>query len=61
MITISRLARALGAAREVDPDVSTAAVRAAVEAALAEELREPRRPPDPDRAAGAGSGYFTVG
>ena len=41
MISISVSARALVAARAVDPDVSTAAVRAAVEAALAEQWREP--------------------
>jgi hypothetical protein len=33
-------ARALVAARAVDPEVSTAAVRAAVETALAEQRRE---------------------
>ena len=42
MINISMSARALVAARAVDPEVSTAAVRAAVEAALAEQLRELR-------------------
>jgi hypothetical protein len=41
MISISVSARALVAARAVDPHVSTAAVRAAVEAALAEQRREP--------------------
>ena len=40
MISISVSARALVAARTVDPQVSTAAVRAAVEAALAEQRRE---------------------
>ena len=40
MISISVSARALVAARAVDPQVSTAAVRAAVEAALAEQRRE---------------------
>ncbi len=40
MISISVSARALVAARAVDPQVSTAAVRAAVEAALAEQWRE---------------------
>jgi hypothetical protein len=40
MINISVSARALVAARAVDPQVSTAAVRAAVEAALAEQRRE---------------------
>ena len=43
MINISMSARALVAARAVDPLVSTAAVRAAVEVALAEQLRELRR------------------
>jgi hypothetical protein len=40
MINISLSARALVAARAVDPQVSTAAVRAAVEVALAEQRRE---------------------
>lgn len=40
MINISVSARALVAARTVDPEVSTAAVRAAVEVALAEQRRE---------------------
>ena len=40
MMSISVSARALVAARAVDPQVSTAAVRAAVEAALAEQRRE---------------------
>jgi hypothetical protein len=40
MISISVSARALVAARAVDPQVSTAAVRAAVEGALAEQRRE---------------------
>ena len=40
MINISVSARALLAARTVDPQVSTAAVRAAVEVALAEQRRE---------------------
>ena len=40
MISISVSARALVAARAVDPHVSTAAVRAAVEAVLAEQRRE---------------------
>jgi hypothetical protein len=39
-MNISVSARALVAARAVDPEVSTAAVRAAVEAALAEQRRE---------------------
>ena len=40
MISISVSSRALVAARAVDPQVSTAAVRAAVEVALAEQRRE---------------------
>jgi hypothetical protein len=40
MISISVSARALVAARAVDPQVSTAAVRAAVEVALEEQRRE---------------------
>lgn len=40
MMNISMSARALVAARAVDPQVSTAAVRAAVEVALAEQRRE---------------------
>ena len=40
MINISVSARALVAARAVDPQVSTAAVRAAVEVVLAEQQRE---------------------
>ena len=42
MISISVSARSLAAARAVDPEVSPAAVRAAVEAALAEHLRQSR-------------------
>ncbi len=45
MISISVSARSLAAARAVDPDVSPAAVRAAVEAALAEHLRQSRQEP----------------
>ena len=40
MMSISVSARSLAAARAVDPEVSPAAVRAAVEAALAEHLRQ---------------------
>ena len=40
MISISVSSRALVAARAVDPQVSAAAVRAAVEVALAEQRRE---------------------
>lgn len=43
MISISVASRSLAAARAVDPDVSPAAVRAAVEAALAEQLRHESR------------------
>jgi hypothetical protein len=40
MINVSLSARALAAARAVDPRVSPAAVHAAVEIAVAEQLRE---------------------
>lgn len=43
MVNISVSSRSLAAARSIDPDVSPAAVRAAVEAALAEQARELRR------------------
>jgi post-segregation antitoxin (ccd killing protein) len=43
MINIAVSSRSLAAARRVDPDVSPAAVHAAVEAALAEHMREQRR------------------
>lgn len=43
MINIAVSARALSAARAVDPDVSPAAVQAAVAAALAEHSRQYRR------------------
>ena len=51
MISIATSLRALAAARHVDPHVSTAAVRAAVEAALDHQLRErtPARPSREDR------------
>jgi hypothetical protein len=53
MINIAVSARALVAARAVDPQVSTAAVRAAVEVALAEQRRElDRRRHLADEAAG---------
>jgi hypothetical protein len=55
MINISVSARALVAARAVDPQVSTAAVRAAVEAALAEQLRELNRRRELADEADAGS------
>jgi post-segregation antitoxin (ccd killing protein) len=45
MINISVSSRSLAAARRVDPNVSPAAVHAAVEAALAEHTREQRRRP----------------
>jgi hypothetical protein len=47
MINIAVSARALVAARAVDPQVSAAAVRAAVEVALAEQLRELDRRREP--------------
>lgn len=40
MVNISVSSRSLAAARSVDPNVSPAAVHAAVEAALAEHLRQ---------------------
>jgi hypothetical protein len=43
MINIAVSSRSLAAARRVDPDVSPAAVHAAVEAAIAEHMREQRR------------------
>jgi hypothetical protein len=52
VISISLALRALAAARRVDPDVSTAAVRAAVEAALDAQRQEwasgPRPPAEPN-------------
>jgi hypothetical protein len=44
MVSISVSARSLAAARRIDPDVSTAAVQAAVEAALDAVRREAGRP-----------------
>jgi hypothetical protein len=49
VINISVSARSLAAARAIDPDVSPAAVRAAVEVAIAEHLRELRRSPVSDQ------------
>ncbi len=43
MVSISVSARSLAAARRIDPQVSTAAVRAAVEEAVAADRREDRR------------------
>jgi post-segregation antitoxin (ccd killing protein) len=40
MVNISVSSRSLAAARSVDPNVSPAAVRAAVEVAIAEQMRE---------------------
>jgi post-segregation antitoxin (ccd killing protein) len=40
MVTISVSSRSLAAARAVDPNVSAAAVRAAIEVALEEQRRE---------------------
>jgi hypothetical protein len=45
MINIYVSSRSLAAARSVDPEVSPAAVRAAVEVAIAEHMRELRRRP----------------
>jgi hypothetical protein len=45
MINIYVSSRSLAAARSVDPDVSPAAVRAAVEVAIAEHMRQLRRLP----------------
>jgi len=45
MINIAVSSRSLAAARRVDPQVSPAAVHAAVEAALAEQLRQLGRAP----------------
>lgn len=42
MVSISVSARSLAAARLIDPDVNTAAVQAAVEAALTAERQEKR-------------------
>ncbi|WP_224388171.1 hypothetical protein [Pseudonocardia sp. ICBG1293] len=42
MVSISVSTRSLAAARLIDPDVNTAAVQAAVEAALAAERHEQR-------------------
>ncbi|MBP2368341.1 hypothetical protein [Pseudonocardia parietis] len=49
MVSISVSARSLAAARLIDPEVNTAAVQAAVEAALAAERHEKR---DADRPTG---------
>jgi hypothetical protein len=57
MINIAVSARALVAARAVDPQVSTAAVRAAVEVALAEQRRELER----QRAISAGDADTNAG
>jgi hypothetical protein len=43
VINIAVSSRSLAAARRVDPNVSPAAVRAAVEVAIAEHMRELRR------------------
>lgn len=43
MVSISVSARSLAAARLIDPEVSTAAVQAAVEAAVDADRREGRR------------------
>ena len=46
MLNISVSSRSLAAARSVDPNVSPAAVRAAVEVAIAEQMRQLGREPD---------------
>ncbi len=61
MITMYLSPRSLEAARSVDPYVSPAAVHAAVEVAVAEQLRAHRRPesgrdPRPGRRARAPGG-----
>lgn len=56
MINISMSARALVAARAVDPQVSTAAVRAAVEVALTEQRRELEHRRELADEAGAATG-----
>ena len=48
MINIAVSSRSLAAARSVDPDVSPAAVHAAVEAAIDEQLRQLGRRRDHD-------------
>jgi putative effector of murein hydrolase len=54
MITVYLSARTLAAARDVDPSVSPAAVHAAVEVAVAEQLREVAGwPPEAIRARAA--------
>lgn len=56
MLNIAVSSRSLAAARTIDPDVCPAAVYAAVEAAIAEQLRQLRRAPtesgEPARRAG---------
>jgi post-segregation antitoxin (ccd killing protein) len=47
MINISVSSRSLAAARAVDPNVNVAAVHAAVQAALAEHLRQAGYRPTP--------------
>lgn len=56
MLNIAVSSRSLAAARTIDPHVSPAAVYAAVEAAIAEQLRQlgraPAAPRDTSRPAG---------
>jgi len=47
MINIAVSSRSLAAARAVDPNVNAAAVHAAVQAALAEHLRQAGARPEP--------------
>jgi post-segregation antitoxin (ccd killing protein) len=49
MINIAVSSRSLAAARAVDPNVNAAAVHAAVQAALAEHLRQAGLRPEPQR------------
>ncbi len=51
MINIAVSSRSLAAARRVDPEVSPAAVHAAVEAAIAEQLRQLGRAPTANTAS----------
>jgi hypothetical protein len=48
VLSISLALRALAAARRVDPDVSTAAVEAALDAQLRERVPGPRPPAEPE-------------
>jgi hypothetical protein len=56
VLNIAVSSRSLAAARTVDPQVSPAAVYAAVEAAIAEQLRQLRRTPSEPREAAPRTG-----